>query len=56
MDALDHLLSAVEHLIEAAERSKRQESIHFWAQIEKARESSRMARFILTRLVLVDAG
>jgi hypothetical protein len=43
-DALDHLAAAVENLIAAAERSKRQESVHFWESIEQARESLRAAR------------
>ena len=43
-DALDHLAAAVDYLIEATERSKRQESVDFWGCIERARGSLRAAR------------
>ncbi len=48
-DALDRLAEAVDHLIEAAERSKRQESVDFWGCIERARAASRAARLEMRR-------
>ncbi len=48
-DALDHLAAAVDYLIEAAERSKRQESVDFWGCIERARAASRAARLEMRR-------
>ena len=43
-EALEHLALAIQNLIEAAERSKRLESVSFWGSIERARTSLRAAR------------
>jgi hypothetical protein len=43
-DALDALARAVEHLIEAIERSKRHESVSFWGEIDHARTCLAAAR------------
>jgi predicted aconitase with swiveling domain len=52
VDALDALAQAVEHLIAAAERSKRQESLSFWGEIEHARSCLAEARLDIRGRVL----